>query len=402
MRTINLLAIKYNGNLCHFDLPSQKSSSCGYLRFAGYIKFPSSVISDISVSCDFFEIGKGSLRPRKDLPNNPLGFDFYVSSINLPKSFLLTISVVSEGVSMLLGTIAGEGEFFPCVRGPMPALICGLGRSGTTHLMSRLARHPLIAAVDRYPYESLSSVYYSKACELILTPCDRLQGDYKNLISGNSISKNPFTFGDYLSDDEISSHSRSQWTESINFFGELIRNYYRAACKKPSEFQYFLEKDNISLNPIRLLNIFGDVRVIFLTRNPYDIFLSRKRFLEKRGEVAGFGRCATDDDSSWIKKMGYEFVAMTSLWGLLDESCRLHVKYEDLISSPNDSILKISHFLDVDFLNSRADAEIDTTWEGMHRTLDNAATVEGDTEFDQATIIEVKAASINYSSLFSY
>lgn len=402
MRTINLFAMKSNGGLCHFDLPSQKSSACGYVRFAGYIKFPSSAISDVSVSCDFFEIGKGSLRPRKDLPDNPLGFDFYVSSINLPKRFLLTVSVVSEGIPILLGTIAGEGELSPCVIGPMPALICGLGRSGTTHLMSKLARNPLIAAVDRYPYESLSSVYYSKACELILTPCDRLQDDYKHFISGSSMSKNPFTFGDYLSDGEISSHSRSQWTESINFFGELIRKYYRAVCKNPSELRYFLEKDNISFNPIRLLNIFGDVRVIFLTRNPYDIFLSRKRFLQKRGEAAGFGRSATDDDSSWIKKMGYEFVAMTSLWGLLDESCRLHVKYEDLISSPNDTILKISHFLGVDFLNSRADSEVDTAWEGMHRTLDNAATAESHTEFDKAAIIEVKAASINYSSLFSY
>jgi hypothetical protein len=98
-----------------------------------------------------------------------------------------------------------------------------------------------------------------------------------------------------------------------------------------------------------LLSLFPDAKFIFIHRNPYEVYVSNKRFWKVTQKVFALGGARTIDDRSVIldtyAKMMRRYLLEKDL---VPEGHLVEIPYEDLIQKPLESMRKIYESIHLD------------------------------------------------------
>ncbi|MBA4241011.1 MAG: hypothetical protein C0448_09810 [Sphingobacteriaceae bacterium] len=144
--------------------------------------------------------------------------------------------------------------------------IVGIGRSGTTLLMSMLNAHPSIQAT---PEVNFFNFFYSSWKDKTEFSKDdiNLVTSYLNSYKANNFSGFDFDFDSFCKDSSVN-------------FGQLYKHFYKSflygGVKKECSF-YFDKNPINSLYLKQIIKTFPNAKFIFLTRDPRATYLSLKQ-----------------------------------------------------------------------------------------------------------------------------
>jgi hypothetical protein len=224
-----------------------------------------------------------------------------------------------------------------------PLLISTSGRSGSTLLMSVLAKHPQIIVADKQPFEVEMLSYYAYALRALSAAGDHgasLRPDQITSVANRfSIGFNPFTSNEFRSNFQNVDlfdrfHNVYLPQRLATAFRAIVTDFYGHVAEDKNKWSpvYFAEKC-LPEDEIRRAArfMFGRIKEIVLIRDLRDVVCS---FMQ-HGK-AGFRDVVDAQMSSAI-----QFQAIQAEGG--DDV--LFVKYEDLIGKPKATWSRIFLFL---------------------------------------------------------
>jgi len=248
--------------------------------------------------------------------------------------------------------------------------ICGAPRSGTTLLTNLLDGHPELAVYPRGETHILQYWNYHRANNSLNRFFTR---DFLNtedilfLTEENAIAQhNDYIRNRYGVDKVYAQHiiDRNQfiknYLDSIKANGISIKSIYNAVLTasyeenlSPGSNSYFVEKrplDN-ELSAIRLSEEFPDAKFIHILRDPRTRYLSAK--MRRVDKCWGYPLVAPNLNGKDFAT-GHSEITMTSmilakLNSIILKDRYLLIKYEDLISNPQNELHKITNFLRIDY-----------------------------------------------------
>jgi hypothetical protein len=204
--------------------------------------------------------------------------------------------------------------------------IVGIGRSGTTLLMSMLNAHPAIQATPEINFFNFFNAEWGSKTQFKEKDLERVMQyvlRYKNNFSGFG-----FDF-DYLKKQNVKSFSElyKQFYSSFTYGGE----------KKDSHF--FFDKNPInSLYLDKIISLFPDSKFVFIIRDPRAGYLSRKQKKNFRSTNIYFNAYR------WLL-YNKEVLKYASLYP--DKFFIL--KYEDLVSNVEGEMRRMAAFFEFDY-----------------------------------------------------
>ena len=206
--------------------------------------------------------------------------------------------------------------------------IVGVGRSGTTLLMSILNAHPHIAVPPEFHFVSQHLVRYPRAG--LSKAMVRLQGDSRFARLGldieevrRSFAKGSAPFSMILLYQEILALYAHR--QNVGIIGD----------KAPKNIEYL---------PV-LHRAFPRAKLIHLIRDPRDVYLSRSKAAWSAGR----------SDLSHFIAYRAQYEMSRCLGPELFGDCYLEVHYEDLISRPHVELGRVCRLLDVAFMDEMLD-----------------------------------------------
>jgi hypothetical protein len=232
-------------------------------------------------------------RPRPDLRDHGgygrgnHGFEWRASP-PLPDYLLdrIVVRFARSGIAMP----RGERAFVP--EGLNAILVTAAGRSGTTLMMQRLSRSPLVCVAEAHPFEVRLISYWATAVRTLTGAADyersmhpdRLEGD------GLKVGANPFShvsFGHVFHHKTFPDEYFELFVpEELNSVARtVIREYYSRVAddrEKPAA-QLFAEKNNNLDRKTRIFarRLFPDLREIVLVRDPRDLLCSQVAYFRR-------------------------------------------------------------------------------------------------------------------------
>lgn len=231
-----------------------------------------------------------------------------------------------------------------------PIILTATGRSGTSLLMRRLWRDSSIVVAGDFPYEIKLLSYYTKAFEILTAT-----GNHEKSVSADLIFDDPYRLGlnpfnhhlyaqVFPAPAMIHGFFERQAAPIIaEAFKAVIGTFYQQVNTANSKrgARFFAEKCEV-FNPTRDFTrlAFGDVHEIILVRDPRDIFCSYRSFWSVPGQQAL-------QNLGSVRNRVLDFHKETT-----DD--RLFLRYEDLVCQPDETMQRISGFLNLDHV-----AEID-------------------------------------------
>ena len=245
---------------------------------------------------------------------------------------------LTNGRRVLPRPVPDRGEGGPC-----PILLTSTGRSGTTMLMSELARHREIAVGDRYPYEIKQIAYHAAAFRTLVADADRSRSTDPNTMLARDMSQriggNPYNMTGLFDLGTSGEHLRDYYNRGLPsgyamLFGSLIHEFYSTLASgqgKPAA-RYFCEKgdaDDTILQAARLF--FPTVKQIVIPRDPRDLLCSSIAF--------------------WKLSPTEAMTMLRTTWPRVVRAARdadtdtIVIRYEDLIRDPVFSRRAIADFL---------------------------------------------------------
>lgn len=251
-----------------------------------------------------------------------------------------------------------------------PVFVLGFYRSGTSYL------HQLLTMDDRLGYHTIFQMVLP---EIMLT-CEKIMAPVFEFISRtfklkDSVHRLPLSFRFPGEEDATMTASvnprGAQWgyffPKKMNAYFEkyvLFENISTAemeAWKK--DFVFLLKKISIANhhkqlvlksppNTARvklLLSLFPDAKFIFIHRNPYEVYLSNKRFWKVTQKIHALGTTRSVDINSGILDMYAK--TMDRYRREIDpipEGKLVEIPYEELIQNPIESLRKIYETIHLD------------------------------------------------------
>jgi len=242
----------------------------------------------------------------------------------------------------------------------IPILLAGYGRSGTTALMELLGRDRRVAFDRTYPFEYRYLTYWTKLAALA--------GSFDGPIAGS---------GTTLCDYRDGRVSRFPWTPSpvpaepasLNFApdellgllwgwaGERLRRAHPGATHYAEKAPHWLPAAIAGVTPCR---------VIHLTRDPRDVFLSARAFNRRRGRT-DFGAPDNHDDVGHARALAHALLAYVENRSDGPDPHAIAVRYEDFVHDPAAESERLGRALGLDFAGAGAGAETPAD----HRTTDS-------------------------------
>ncbi len=257
-----------------------------------------------------------------------------------------------------------------------PVLVQGLGRSGTTLLLSCLAAHPEILVAGRPPYEVRQAHYLWHALGLMTSPAryaDSMGPDQFE-VENWTLGANPYVQRDF--ERSLDSAYASQWLDAVwparisDFIKASIDQYYDQVEASLGRHRTvaFVEKGSISSLRNLLRNSYKNPCEIVLVRDFRDAFVSQRAFNKKRG-TQSFGRKNCTSDAEWLRNFGASARQLSS--AIRDGVCL--VRYEDLIMTPNETLEIVYTHIGVKYNNALVKSIVSRTMndafgENTHRT----------------------------------
>jgi hypothetical protein len=245
------------------------------------------------------------------------------------------------GGQVVLGPVGSGAPAPDRVGRPAPLVITTTGRTGSSLLMARLARHPDILVARGHPYEMKLLSYYTPALRTLMAEAD-LQHSTNPKTMGAAESRffvgsNPYNDGSEAGDPVLGGFWSADVPDRMRAcFAGLVDDYYArlAEASGKRDARYFAEKIGTSdLVREAASYLFGPVCEIVLVRDPRDLICSSKAF---------WGRGFEDS----VKALRGQFVRVVrprSEPGLR----QMVVRYEDLIARPEAVMAEICGFLGV-------------------------------------------------------
>jgi hypothetical protein len=384
----------------HIDLPTKGTRAEAYaIQIAGWVAgrgSPATAVEllhdDVLIRAEPIAMRRDVAKKRPDLRvSEKCGFWMAAGTLGLPSEFELDIDAIFEDDSRArLGVLQGRqeavtSEFKPAIQ---PLLVTSLGRTGTTWLMRLLAEHPRIVANRIYPYETRAQGYWMHMLKVLSDPSSYLRALHADNLVPNTLSIGPLPFYCYRPADATNASNwncLNQWlgrtyTEQLAAFCQKsIEDFYYEVSRCQGQVQplYFAEKQVLESVHARILvrSLYPLTREVFLFRDMRDTICSIFAFNAKRG-FNEFGRERVNSDE--------DFVRMLRLGGLrlLREykNRRAHahlLRYEDLITSPEDTLRALLEYLDLEASNSTVEGMIQRAADESpelrkHRTAPNA------------------------------
>lgn len=206
----------------------------------------------------------------------------------------------------------------------IPLLIVAIGRSGSTLSMRVLASHPEIVAHEQYPLEFRPYQLSLFGKNQKFPEAGIFQQQYR-----------------FRNDDQLL-YSTLQSTGAIST-ARALSVYESLAADAGKMASYFAEKSGPRRDFDLIAAANPATRLIVLTRDPRDVLVSARSFSRKQGLLFGFEETPEDTDESLVTKyldLYDRLLLQTS--GKLD--C-LHLKYEDMIERPIQTIRDVFKWL---------------------------------------------------------
>ncbi|MBZ5859389.1 sulfotransferase family protein [Flavihumibacter profundi] len=251
-----------------------------------------------------------------------------------------------------------------------PVFILGFYRSGTSYL------HQLLTKDDRLGYHS----NFQMVLPEIMLSSEKILGPVFEFICRvfklrDSVHRVPLSFRFPGEEDATMTTSinprGAQWGYFFpNMMNEYFHKYVLFENIPASEFEawkkeYIFLLKKISLanqskqlvlksppNTARikhLLSLFPDAKFIFIHRNPYEVYVSNKRFWKVTQKIFALGGARKVDDSSVIldtyAKMMHRYLLEKEL---VPEGQLIEIPYEELIQKPLESMRKIYETIRLD------------------------------------------------------
>lgn len=288
---------------------------------------------------------------------------FHVDPVYWPRGLLITFSSVITSILMKLEERL-YGEQLKVVSVKPPIVIIGHWRSGTTHLHHLLLSHQDFFSPNFY---QTMNPHIFLSCEKIMSPLWRrlltrtrlidqmpleleypqeeefamallsLQSPYLSYCFPNSWAR----YDRYLTFESCSDEEVDKWLLSLDYFLKklsLIHGKGWPLLKSPSSTG--------RLPLFRHLN--GNVKFVHISRHPYSVFASTRHMLETSipfMQLQRFDIRRLDDIIiSRYKTMYNSYLRQRSGFS---ENKICEIRYEDLISSPIETVKKIFSNLDI-------------------------------------------------------
>ncbi len=375
------------------ELPAGDTAKEAYsFEFAGWILGARSPAVQIELIANDGPVRRISIAyPRPDVdrayPNAPqnskVGFWAPVSVIGLTPEFELLIQVrLDNNDRVAIGRIHGRHKAVPSRFEPtiQPLLVNSLARTGTTWMMRLLSEHPSIAALRIYPYEVRPGRYWMQLLGAMAEPAYQAQSLSKlgNFDNEYWESQDPFQRGSLAQNSALQQWFNSQFVEQTAILCQRsIEDCYReiANAQDQKTPRYFAEKHIPDEVPGIVWELYPNTREIIVVRDFRDMLCSIRAFNAKRGSI-GFNRDQVDSEEQYIYRLGREVEQLLSSWkNRRDRICL--VRYEDLISKPNEILQGVLTYLGIEAGPSMVEgilrrALVDTSEMVGHRTSGSA------------------------------
>jgi hypothetical protein len=251
-----------------------------------------------------------------------------------------------------------------------PLFILGFYRSGTSYL------HQLFAKDDRLGYHSNFQMVLPEimlSSEKILLPVFEFICRSFNL--KDSVHRVPLSFRFPGEEDAAMTTSvnprGAQWGYFFpNMMNQQFQKYVLFENIAESEFELWKQEYVFLLNKISLANpnkqivlksppntarikillsLFPNAKFIFIHRNPYEVYVSNKRFWKVTQNVYALGRTKLGNVNSIIletySKMMHRYLLEKDL---VPDGQLFEIPYEDLIQKPLESMRKIYQTIHLD------------------------------------------------------
>ncbi|MDQ3655276.1 MAG: sulfotransferase [Chloroflexota bacterium] len=274
-------------------------------------------------------------------------------------------AVLDDGTPVPLAGIRGQRQPLPAAGAEslQPLIVTSLGRSGTTWLMRLIAEHPEIVAYRRYPYEVRPGLYWTHMLRVLSE-----RPDHSNPIAHpngffgdrSTVGANPFHSESLVDVPCLREWIGQTYPETLaQFCHASIESWYRclAISQDQPNAAYFAEKHNANEYPVLLWEMYPGAREIFLVRDFRDMVSSALAFNAQRG-FDDFGRQLVASDEEFIVRLRRDASRLLETW--LRRSARSHlVRYEDLITSPPDTLRAVLSYLEIESSPATIDGMIE-------------------------------------------
>jgi hypothetical protein len=240
----------------------------------------------------------------------------------------------------------------------IPLLVAGYGRSGTTALMSLLGTDSRVAMGRVYPFEDRHLTYLSKLATLLARNVVQPQPNAEQLYSFEDCAWGSFPWlppGSTRNPKDHELPSATEWFQSLWKVAEgRIRSQHHSSAyyaeKVPAWIPAFVRRCLLA-------------RTLYLFRDPRDMYLSAKAFMQRRNYFS-FGRGPQDSDLEHARNLAYEFLLyFENFKADKDRADCMLVNYADLIHSLAGLKDRLRQFADLQCSESAAVKAVES-----HRT----------------------------------
>ncbi len=214
------------------------------------------------------------------------------------------------------------------------------GRCGSTLMMQLLASGKNVFVDNKYPYENRYLSYFDKAASIIGSDPSPLWTNDSLISEANELlGPIPYIDAEIFDKKGLSGELRKRF---LNTFFDLIRSKNKQHVGE-SDCIFYPEKATI--HAIENYNEIAFCKNIFLIRDPRDIFISIREFNKKRNFL-GFGWKEGQSEADFAKELCFGFKSyLQNYIGVEEDERRFKVRYEDIMSSPNQEAKRLSSWL---------------------------------------------------------
>lgn len=245
------------------------------------------------------------------------------------------------------GHILPKGEAQLSKREDLSAImITAPGRSGTTLMMSHLARSPQVCIAETPPFEVRLISYWATVVSTLTNPADYERSTHPDRLEGDGwrIGSNPFSHSSFAG----AFHSQELATEYFYSYcpaqlrdlaRKLIVEYYLRLRDDQNKITapLFAEKCNNLHRPTRRFarQIFPDLKEILLIRDPRDLLCSQLAYFRE----------STDKLIPHVTHAVQQIMAIAG-----ERSTQVKaIKYEELVRQPERTLSELAQWIGIGF-----------------------------------------------------
>ena len=252
-----------------------------------------------------------------------------------------------------------------------PVIVTSTGRSGSSLLMGRLARHPEILVARSHPHELKLLSYYALALNTLVSDADRKRSsDPETMLAAKNrffVGYNPYNDAEDARDPLVAPFWNTTAPDILrDSFASLTGAHYQRigekTCKPAARF--FAEKVGTSdLVRQAAHYMFGELSEILLVRDPRDVICSSKSFWKRGFEES-------------VRALRGQYGVMSR--PRVERGLRqLVLRYEDLLTQPRATMADLYRFLGASVVDTDVETEQERAIFRTHGTSSSPAATVG-------------------------